>query len=181
MAKYLDTSTFNTITKFYKTTFTYDTIFTKDDASTSDEQVGNFTREFNIHYRSCIESFIYLLPARAHFSFAVHKLERFSSNTSKVYFEGLVNFLRYNRENKTLGLKYYADMKYAPSSYLLRQSNINTENQLMELSDSSWEYFPVTGISTGVYMISYQDGPINHGTHVPGPVAQPCSESEYNA
>ena len=35
---------------FYKTTFSADMIFTKEDVSTSDEQVENPTREFNIHY-----------------------------------------------------------------------------------------------------------------------------------
>ena len=29
-------------------------------------------------------------------------------------------------------------------------------------------------------MIFYQCGPIDHGIHVPGPVGQPSSESEYN-
>ena len=32
-----------------------------------------------------------------------------------------------------------------------------------------------------IYNIFYQGGPIDHGTHVPGPVAQPSSEIEYNA
>ena len=52
--KYLDTATFKTSTKFYKATFPSDMIFTKDDVSTSDEQVDNLSREFNIHYRACI-------------------------------------------------------------------------------------------------------------------------------
>ena len=30
-------------------------------------------------------------------------------------------------------------------------------------------------------MIFYQDGPIDHGTPVPGPVAQSSAESEYNS
>ena len=47
--KYLDTAIVKTSTNFYKTTFPYYMIFTKDDASTSDEQVENLTREFNIH------------------------------------------------------------------------------------------------------------------------------------
>ena len=55
--KYLDTDTIKTSTEFYKTTLPYDMIFTKADASTSDEQVENLTREFNIHYRACIELF----------------------------------------------------------------------------------------------------------------------------
>ena len=54
-AKYLDTTTVNTSTKFYITNFLSDIIFTKADASTSYEQVYKLTREFNIHYRACIE------------------------------------------------------------------------------------------------------------------------------
>ena len=52
--KYLDTSKVKAITRFYKTTLPYDMIFTKYDTSTSDEQVDNLTREFNIYYRACI-------------------------------------------------------------------------------------------------------------------------------
>ena len=76
------------------------------------------------------------------------------------------------RENKTLGLKYYTDMKDAPSSNLLIQANIKIDNQLMVLSDSSWQDSPETDRSTGAYMIFYQGGPIYHNTHFPGPVAQ---------
>ena len=39
----------------------------------------------------------------------------------------------------------------------------------------------MSGISIGTYFIFYQGGPIDHGTHVPGPVAQSSAESEYNA
>ena len=78
-------------------------------------------------------------------SFTVHKLAIFSSNPGKVHFEGLVHLLRYIRDNSTLGLKYYADMNDAPVSDILRQASINTENQLMGLSDSSWKYFPDNG------------------------------------
>ena len=113
--------------------------------------------------------------------FSVHKLEKFSLNPGKLHFKGLVHLLRYIRDNKTLGLSYYADMKDAPLSDLSRQAIINTENQFMALSDSSWQDFPDTGISTGAYIIFYQGGPIDHGTHVPGPVAQSSAESEYNA
>ena len=81
----MDTTIFNTGTKFYKTTFPPDTIFTKADASTSDEQVEKLTREFNIHYRSCIVSLIYLLSTRLYLSFAVHKLAKFLSNPGEVH------------------------------------------------------------------------------------------------
>ena len=51
-------------------------------------------------------------------SFALHKLAIFSSNPSKVYFQGLVHLLRYIIDIKTLGLKYYADMNDEPVSDL---------------------------------------------------------------
>ena len=59
LAKYIDTSTVKTSTKFYKTKFTSDMILTNDDVSPSGEEVGNLTREFNINYIDCIVSFIY--------------------------------------------------------------------------------------------------------------------------
>ena len=43
-AKYVDTSTVKTSTKFYKTTLPSDTIFSKYDASTSDENIEKLTR-----------------------------------------------------------------------------------------------------------------------------------------
>ena len=72
-------------------------------------------------------------------------------------------------------------MNDAPVTDLLRQANIKTNNSLMAFSDSSWQDCPDTGRSTGAYIIYYQGGPIDHGTHVPGPVAQSSAESEYNA
>ena len=114
-------------------------------------------------------------------SFAVHKLAKFSSNPGKVHFEGLVHILRYIRGNKALGLKYYDDMNDAPVSDLLRQAIINTEDKLMALSDSSWKDCPDTGRRTGAYIIFYQGGPIDHGTHVLGPFSQSSAEIEYNS
>ena len=105
-------------------------------------------------------------------SFAVQKLEKFSENPGKVHFEVLINLLRYIRDNKTLGLKYYADMNDAPVTDLLRKYSIKNENQLMPFSDSSWQDCPDTGRSTGEYIFFYQGGPIDYGTHVPGPVSQ---------
>ena len=52
--KYLDTNTVKEMIKFNKMNLPYDMIFTKADESTSDDQVDKLTREFNIHYRSCI-------------------------------------------------------------------------------------------------------------------------------
>ena len=80
-----------------------------------------------------------------------------------------------------MGLKYYSDLNYAPVTDLLRQANIKTKNYLMTFSDSSWHDCPDTGRSTGAYIIFYQGGPIDHGTHVPLPAAQSSADSEYNA
>ena len=168
----MNNATVKTIKKSYKTTFPSDMIFTKAYASTSDEQVEKLTREFNIHYRSCIGSFIYLLSTRVYLSFEVHKLANFSSNPGKVHFEGLVHLLGYIWNNNTLGLKYYADINDAHLSNLWRQAIIKTDNQLMDFSDSSGKYCPETGRITGAYIIFYQGGTIDHATHVPGQVAQ---------
>ena len=165
VAKYLDTATVKVSTNFNNTTFLADIIFTKEDVSTSDEQVGKLTREYNTHYRSCIGSLIHILFTRVDLSFTVHKLAKFSANPGKAHFEGLIHLLRYIRDNKTLGLKYYAYLNYAPVFDLLRQASIKTRNHLMAFSDSSWKDCPDTGRSTGAYIIFYQGGPIDHGTH----------------
>ena len=159
--KYLDTATFPA-----------DMIFTKEDVSTSDEQVEKLTREYKIHYRACIGSLVYLLSTRVDLSFAVHKLAKFPANPGKVHFEGLIHLLRYIRDNKTLGLKYYADINDTTVTDLLMQANIKTKNHLMDFSYSSWRDCPETGRSTGAYIIFYPGVPIDHGTHVPGTVAQ---------
>ena len=144
----------------------------KSDASTSDDKVEKLTREFNIHYIYCIGSLIHLLSTKVDLSVAVHKLEKFSSNPGKVHVKLLVHLLRYIRDNKTLGLNYYSDIKDAPLSELLRKAIINTENQLMALSDYSWDYCPETDRSTGSYIIFYQGVPIDHGKYVLGPLSQ---------
>ena len=80
VAKYLDIATVKASTKYYKITLPYDMIFIKADASTSDEQVEKLTSSFNIHYKYCIGSLIYFLSTIVDWSFAVHKLAKFSSN-----------------------------------------------------------------------------------------------------
>ena len=134
--------------------------------------VEKLTIEYDIHYRDCIGSLIYLLSTRVDLSFAVHKLAKFSYNPGKVHFKGLVHLLRYIRNNKTLGMKYYSDLNDAPVTDLLRQANIKIKNHLMAFSGSIWQDCPDTGRITGAYIIFYQGVPIDHGTHVPGPVAQ---------
>ena len=75
-------------------------------------------------------------------------------------------------DNKTLGLKYNAEMMDATLSDMLIHACINTDNQLIFFYDSSCQYCRDTGRSTGAYTIFYQSGPIDHATHVPGKVDQ---------
>ena len=91
LAKYLDTATVKVSTKFYKTTLPSDMIFTKEDVYTSDEQVEKLTREYNIQYRACISSLIYILCTIFDLSFTVNKLAKFSANPGTVHFEILIN------------------------------------------------------------------------------------------
>ena len=75
-------------------------------------------------------------------------------------------------DNKTLVLKYDADLNDAPVTDLLRQASIKTNNCLMASSYPSCQDCPDTERSTGAYIILFQGGPINHVTHVPGLVAK---------
>ena len=172
LEKYLYTVIVKVSKKHYKTTLPTDMIFTKEDVFTSVEQVEKLTREFNINHRSCIGLLIYILSTRVDLSFAVHELTKFSANPGKVNFEGLIHILRYIRDNKTLGLKYYADINDVPVTSMLRKASIKTKNHLMAFSDSSWQDFRDTGRIIGAYIIFYQGGPIDHSPHVPGPFAQ---------
>ena len=49
----------------------------------------------------------------------------------------------------------------------------------MVFYDSICKDCPDTGRSTGAYIVFYQCGPIDHCTHVPGPVSQSSPESDY--
>ena len=138
------------------------------------------SREYNIHYRDCVGSLVYILSTRVDLYFAVHKLAKCSSNSGKYNFEGLVHLLRYIGDNKNLVLKYYAKIEDEPLSDLLRQSIIKYENQLMVYSDFIWKDFPDTGRSTGFCIVLYQGRTIDHCKHVPGPVSQSSDESCYN-
>ena len=152
-AKDLDTSTVKLSTNFYKTIFPADIIFKKETVYTSDSKVEKLTREYNIHYSACIWSLIHLLSTRVEFSFVVHKLAKFSEKPGKIHFEGLIHLLRYIRDNKNFGLKYYAYPNDAPVTDILRQSNIKTKDHLMDFSDSIWQDCSDTGRSTGAYII----------------------------
>ena len=115
---------------------------------------------------------IHILSTRVELFFSIQNLENFSSNPGKVHFEGLVHLFRYIGDINNLGLKYVTKIQDAPIYVLLIQASINTENQLIVFYDSKWKYCLDTDRSTGAYIVFYQGGPINHCTHVLGPVAK---------
>ena len=69
-------------------------VFTKEDSYIIDEQAEAIYREYNIQYRLCVVSAIYIWSKIMDPCFAVHKLEKFLSNYGRVYFYGLVHFLK---------------------------------------------------------------------------------------
>ena len=72
-------------------------------------------------------------------------------------------------------------MKDTPLYGLLRQDSIRTDKQLMAFSRYSCKYFLDTSRSTGSYIIFYQGGKIDHGTHAPGAVSKSSAEIYYSA
>ena len=153
-------------------------LFTKEGAYTSDEQVEIPCRYGKIHYRFSVVSLIYIWSTIVYLCFALKNMAKFSSNPGKLHFAGLVQFLRYIRDSKNLGLKYYARIEDEPLADLFRKARIKTENQLMVFYDLRWQDYTYTGIITGSYIVFYQGGPIDHCTHVPAPVAPSSSERD---
>ena len=92
LAKYLYTTTIKDNTNLHKTTLPHDMIFNQYDASTNEEQVEVLSIEYNIKYKDCVRSLIYLFSTRLDLFFAVHNIEEFSSNPCRIHFEGLVHF-----------------------------------------------------------------------------------------
>ena len=75
---------------------------------------------------------------------------------------------------------YYSKIWDAPLYDLLIQDIIYNDNQLMVFYYYIRKECTYTGIRTGAYIVFYQVVPIDHFTHILGPVAQPSIESEYN-
>ena len=89
-ANYIHTYTIKENSKFHKTNLPHYIIFFKEDASTSDEQVEVMSREYNINYRDSVGSLIFILCTRVDLYFALHNLEKLSSNPGEVNSEGML-------------------------------------------------------------------------------------------
>ena len=103
-----------------------------------------------------MRSIIYLLSTKVDLCSALHKLVIFPSDSGRVHFEGFIQLLRYIRDNKNLGLKYYAKIEDEFLAELLRQASIKTENQLMASYDYFYTDCPDTCRITGVHIVFYQ-------------------------
>ena len=73
--KCIDTATIKLNSKFHKSTLTHDMILTKEDPSISYEQLGVLSIEYNIYYRDCVGSLIYILSTRVDLCFSIQKLD----------------------------------------------------------------------------------------------------------
>ena len=92
------------------------------------------------------------------------------------FFQCLENLANWNKKNPSSDYWFYY--------WLVLTGHIPVHHlDLHSISGPNycWQDCPDTGRSTGAYIILYQGGPIDHGTHVPGPVAQYIAESEYNS
>ena len=98
-------------------------IFTKEDASVSDEQGEVLSRYYNIHYRACVVSLVYISSKKVDSCFAVHKLEKCHRIPVKYTLRVWYTFLIYIRDNKNLGLRYYAKIEDAALSDIFIQAN----------------------------------------------------------
>ena len=76
-----------------------------------------------------------------------------------------------------MGLKYHAKVYDASLSYLLIQSSIKNDKQLVVLSYSRWQELPDTDRGTGAYILFDQVVLIGYCTYVPVPVAKYSSIS----
>ena len=78
---------------------------------------------------------IYIFSTRVDLCFEVHNMEKLTSHTSKVHPGGLVQLLRYIKDNKNLGLKYYSRIDDEHLYDLMRKPIINNEKQLIVFYD----------------------------------------------
>ncbi len=96
-----------------------------------------------------------LLPVRANSStmtrmdivYAVNKLAKYTQKTGKAHFGVFIHLLRYLRDNKFHGLRYYSNIKEAPLTRMLRDQNISQRHLFYGHSDFSWNDDQDTGCS----------------------------------
>ena len=153
---------------------------TKTDLAQSEEESITVQEEFNIDFAACVGCLIYLSYTRPDIIFAVNKMAKFTRKPGRYHLECIVHVLRYLRDNSNYGIKYYHKKEESPLYSLLKTNNIDTSQELIMFTDSSWQDEIDTSKSTGCYMIMFQGGVVDHSSNIPDPIAMSSAEAEYN-
>ena len=114
--------------------------------------------------------------------YAVNKLAKFSNNPGMLHYKALLDLIGYRKGHGHKGLRFYKDIKPSPIYKMLKENNIEiNNNEIVMFTDSSWNDCKDTGRSTGGYIAMTQGGTVDYGSHLPIPVAMPSGETEYVA
>jgi hypothetical protein len=139
-------------------------------------------RYSKIHYRSVVGALIYLSNTRPDICFAISKLAKFSNNPGVYHYHALLWLVGYLKRTAYQGIRFYHDPLSSPLFKLLKEHRLadNIDKwKPITFSDASWQDCPDTGRSTTGRMHFMSGGCVEHGSHVPTPVAMSSAESEY--
>jgi hypothetical protein len=151
-------------------------------AKTPEVQLEVKERFGNIDYQAAIGALIYLsCGTRPNITWGVSKLAKFTNYPNIQHYCALLWMLGYISNTACRGIRFYADAKNSPCEKLLAKQDPKhiPDTHLFHFTDASWNDCPDTGRSTCGRMTFYMGGIIDHGTHVPVPVAMSSGEAEY--
>ena len=177
-AKYLDTVGCPKGVREHTTPLPLDFVPGKDDCSPTEEVALELAAEFNIDLASCVGALIYLGMTRVDIAHGVNKLAKFTRLSGRAHFNAMVHLLRYLRDHSHLGITFYRDFKRSPVCKLLVENNIKCDDVFFSFLDSSWNDNVDIGRSTGMYLVFYMGGLIDHISNMPDPVALSSAEAE---
>ena len=155
-------------------------IATNKDIAKDLNEVTKLSEEYQIDYPSAVGSLIYLLTTRPDITFAVTKLAKLMQMPGRGHLKALIHLLDYLRDNLEYRIKFYKNVEDSPIHELLVRNKKSVEHGFFGICDSSWQDCPVTGRSTGSYIIFSQGGPVDFSSYVPVPVAMSSAEAECN-
>ena len=113
---------------------------TKDDCPKNQAQMDEVKQRFkNLHYRSAIGSLLYIsCRTRPDMCYAVNKLAKFSNNPGIVHYKALLHLIGYLKGHGDKGLRFYKDIKLSPIYKILKENNIEiNNNEIVIFTDSS--------------------------------------------
>ncbi len=160
----------------------------KWDLGTKITQTDTQTKEVklrfgNLHYRSVIGALLYIsCCTRIDIAYAVNKLAKFSNNHGIIHYRALLHLVGFIKNTAKKQLKFYSGYRNSPIYKVLRENNINIEEDtilILTFSDSSWNDCVDTDRSTGGNCTIVQGGPVDHSSHLSTPVSMSGGEAEY--